>query len=147
MATDLYRLVYYSRNRIQKADADFQAEVESILRVSQANNAEAKVTGALIFNNGVFAQVLEGGRADVETTFERIQRDDRHDDVQVLSFEPEAERRFASWSMAFIGRSKRHLDLFGHLAQASGFEAKRLQGERVLEIMHTIALEDEIAAS
>ena len=142
MPDDLYRLVYYSRNRIPP-EADVQAEVDSILRASQRNNADAKITGALIFNNGVFAQVLEGDLADVEKTFERIQRDDRHGDVEVLSFEPASERGFASWSMAFIGRSKRHLDLFGHLAKASGFEAKRLQGERVLEIMHAIAVEEE----
>jgi hypothetical protein len=144
MPDDLYRLIYYSRNRIPP-DADVAAEVDSILRASQRNNAAAGVTGALIFNNGVFAQVLEGDRATVESTFERIQRDDRHGDVEVLSFEPVSKRIFESWSMAFIGRSKRHLDLFGHMAQASGFEARRMQGERTLEIMQAIALEEEQA--
>lgn len=61
MSNDLYHLVYYSRNRIP-AGADLHAEIDSILKASQRNNSRAQVTGALIFNKGVFAQVLEGTR-------------------------------------------------------------------------------------
>jgi hypothetical protein len=147
MKSKLHRLVYYSRNRILGAPTEFSAEVDTILASSQRNNALIGVTGALIFNAGVFAQVLEGARSDVEATFERIQCDERHGDVSVLAFEPVEFRGFPSWSMAFVGRSLAGRDLFGHIGQATDFDAKRMESERIFEIMHGIALEDELRAA
>lgn len=143
MTPTLYRLVYYSRNRIPGTPTEVAAEVERILQASQRNNARAGITGALIFNAGIFAQVLEGARRAIEITFERIQRDARHGDVQVLAFEAAADRGFPSWSMAFVGRSKEGHDLFGHIGESTGFEAKRLEGERIFAIMRAIAIEEE----
>jgi hypothetical protein len=142
--TDLYRLVYYSRNRLA---GDPAPEIDSILDASQRNNAPADVTGALIFNSGMFAQVLEGARRAIEATFERIQRDPRHGDVQVLAFEPVASRAFPSWSMGFVGRSRRDQDVFGNIAVESGFEERRLEGERIFGIMREIALDEERSAA
>lgn len=139
----LYRFIYYSRNTIAGTEQDIAAEVEAILAISRRNNARVGMTGALIFNAGVFAQVLEGARADIEATFERIQRDPRHGAVQVLAFEPAPTRNFPSWSMAFIGRSQADRDLFGHIGSGTGFEVQRLEGDRILSIMQAIALDEE----
>src|SRR5664279_250562 len=106
MASDLSRLVYCSRNRIAGTSAEQAAAVDNILASSQSNNSQLCVTGALIFNAGMFAQVLEGSRRDIELTFERIQRDPRHGDLEVLAFEEVQKRQFPSWSMAFVGRSR-----------------------------------------
>jgi hypothetical protein len=144
MSEALHRLVYISRNRVGGETA---AAIEGILAASRRNNAAAGVTGALIFNSGVFAQILEGPRRAVETTFERIQRDGRHGEVQVLAFEPVAERHFPNWSMAFVGRSRQGEDLFGHLGAATGFDARRLESERVLGIMQAIARDEEPRAA
>jgi len=84
MSNDLFHLVYYSKNRIS-SNADIQTEIEAILRTSQRNNSHAELTGALIFNNGLFAQVLEGRQADIERTFERIQRDALHGIVALMT--------------------------------------------------------------
>lgn len=95
MSSDLlHRLVYYSRNRMSGTPPEIAAGVDQILATSQRNNALVEVTGALIFNSGVFAQILEGPRRAVEQTFERIQRDPRHGEVLVLAFEPVTTRAF-----------------------------------------------------
>ncbi|MFC7051700.1 BLUF domain-containing protein [Hansschlegelia quercus] len=141
----LYRLVYYSRNRVAQETEATAAEIDDILAASRRNNARVGVTGALIFNSGVFAQVLEGALPDIEATFERIQRDQRHGDVEVLQFEPTATRAFPTWSMGFIGRSQKGKHLFGHVTEATGFEAKRLEGERIFDIMRAIAIDEERA--
>jgi hypothetical protein len=146
MEYPLHRLVYVSQNRAGGLDG-IASEVEAILAASRRNNVAAGVTGALIFNQGMFAQVLEGALHQVEATFERIQRDDRHGQVQVLALDAVAHRAFPNWSMAFIGRSREGQDLFGHLGAASGFEAPRLQGERVFAVMQAIALEEEARAA
>ena len=143
MTTNLYSLVYYSRNCIQGTAAEVTAEVDAILESARRNNASLSVTGAIIFNAGIFAQVLEGDRQDVELTFERIQRDTRHGDV----FEAAPNRGFPSWSMAFVGRSREEENLFGHIGEATGFEVKRMEGERIFEIMRAIAIEEEARAA
>jgi hypothetical protein len=144
---NLYRLVYYSLNRIQGTAAEVTAKVDAILESSQRNNALLGVTGALIFNAGIFAQVLEGDRQDVALTYERIQRDTRHGDVQVLAFEEVQDRVFPAWSMAFVGRSREGENLFGHIGEATDFEAKRMESERIFEIMRAIVIEEEARAA
>ena len=147
MMSDLYRLVYYSRNCIKGTPDQVAAGVDAILHSAWRNNASLGVTGALIFNAGIFAQVLEGCRQDVKATFERIQDDPRHSDVRVLAFEQAPHRGFPAWSMAFVGSSREGEDLFGHIGDATDFRAERMQGERVFEILHRIAIEEETHAT
>jgi Sensors of blue-light using FAD len=146
MTADLHRLVYYSRNRIPGPPAEVAAEVDAILASARRNNAAIGVTGALIFSAGIFAQVLEGARHDIEVIFEHIQRDERHGDVQVLAFEAVLKREFPAWSMAYVGRSREGQELVGHIADATGFDPKRLEGERILGIIRAIASEEESPA-
>ena len=58
------------------------------------------MTGALLYNQGRFAQVLEGPFGAVQSTYERIQADERHADLVVLQAEPVSVRSFALWAMA-----------------------------------------------
>jgi hypothetical protein len=143
---ELYRFIYVSRNLIPESAANTVAEIEAILSAAQRNNAIYGITGALIFNSGIFAQVLEGPRGGIETIFERIQRDPRHGEVNILAFEPTMRGVFPSWSMGFLGRSLERRDLFSHIAFSSGFDERRLEGERILSLMQEIALEEEKVA-
>jgi blue light- and temperature-responsive anti-repressor len=141
--SDLYRLVYASKNLLQGPEEQVMAEVRQILDASQRNNAAVGVTGALMFNGGAFAQVLEGPRRGVEATFERIQRDLRHGDVTVLQCGPAESRGFGNWSMAFVGQSARGQARFSGLAAESGFDLARLDGDRVFAMLHGLVLEEE----
>jgi blue light- and temperature-responsive anti-repressor len=105
MNSKLYKLVYCSRNRIRGNKAEITAELQSILVSARANNTQAGVTGALLYNAGNFAQVLEGPLHSVEHIFEAIQRDPRHSEVIVVQSGPAVEREFPEWSMAFAGNS------------------------------------------
>lgn len=96
MSEALYRIVYCSRNTTETGPEEFWR----ILAASRINNARDGVTGALLFSNGSFAQVLEGPLAVLERTFERIQCDPRHAGVTVLQFGPAEGRAFPDWSMA-----------------------------------------------
>ena len=136
MTDTLYRLAYVSRNALAP-DADAAVEIRTILDVSRRNNGSGGVSGALMFNAGLFAQALEGGLAAVEATFERIQCDARHDEVRILQFEPVAARRFDAWSMAWSGRDAAPVDAFRALAADTGFDAAGLGGDRVFELLLT----------
>ena len=103
MSEPIYSLAYFSRNAIQGGLSQVQADIAQILRSARRRNAAQGVTGALLFSDGCFAQVLEGPRTDVEAVFETIQCDLRHSDVTILHHHEVAHRSFGAWSMAFGG--------------------------------------------
>ena len=141
--SDIYRLVYTSRNLLTGGEDEQQAAVAGLLAVSKRNNARVGVTGALLFNGGSFAQVLEGSRAAVEGTFERIQRDPRHSDVTVLQCEPVAARGFPNWSMGFVGNSRRGKALWTEISRATNFDLSRLEGNVLFNTLLSIVKEEE----
>lgn len=143
MSDKLNRLVYYSRNRMNGEERALRSAIDTILATSRRNNDEVGVTGALMFNAGCFAQVLEGPRDAVEEVFERIQQDDRHGDVSLLSFGPVGERAFPNWSMGFVGASTTEADSYGHIGRESGFDPSRMSGDALFEALHRLALEEE----
>lgn len=145
MAGALYRLVYLSYNNVDTAADVLQTEIDQILAVSRRNNALVDVTGALMFNTGCFAQVLEGPKGAVMETFERIQCDMRHNKVSVLAFDETDERRFSNWSMAYVGHEAAAENRFNHVASESGFNMAELDGERVFALLQQHLQEAERA--
>ena len=142
MTQDLYRLAYFSRNNIVGSPELMGAEVQQILRVSRQNNLRVHVTGALLFNNTCFAQVLEGPLSAVEQTFERIQRDTRHTDVTVLELELATAREFPAWSMAFAGCIEEHRGSFSSLTEA-GIQRAGAAAEGLFSLLHNLVLQEE----
>ena len=147
LSDNLYRLVYYSRNAISGNASALATAISSILAKSQINKQLVGVTGALMFNSGCFAQVLEGPRSPVEEVFERIQQDERHGEVSLLAFEPAPTRAFENWSMGFVGASVDDAARYGVLVQDSGFDPARMTGEALFETLHQLAIEQESSAS
>lgn len=141
-----YRLVYYSRNHVA-VDADtFSLEVNDILARSRENNARDEITGALMFNAGCFAQVLEGPLDKVEAAFERIQQDERHGEVSLLGLEEVAARSFPNWAMGFVGLSDENANRFAGIGTGSGFDPTRLSGDELHVILRDLTIEEECLA-
>ena len=110
MKSNLYRLVYHSRNCTGPGQ---EATVAEILARSRVNNSRMGVTGALLYRDGYFIQVLEGPCDAVEAVFERIQQDPRHDEVNLLMFGPVERRGFPVWSMEYLANPEAISNLFG----------------------------------
>ena len=102
MTEPLSRILYCSKNLIQGSEQTQADVLAGIQQTARTRNAAQGVTGALLYNSGYFAQVLEGPKTAIEATFERIQRDQRHGDVTVLEFAESDTRDFAEWSMAHV---------------------------------------------
>ncbi|MEO7255573.1 MAG: BLUF domain-containing protein [Casimicrobium sp.] len=94
----LVRLTYTSR----ATDTLTATAMDAILASSRKNNPANGITGVLCTNNYIFVQMLEGGRKEVNETYNRIAADKRHQDVQILDFEEITERKFAVWSMGKV---------------------------------------------
>jgi hypothetical protein len=90
------QLVYISSVRRQAT-----VDAATILSASRRNNARARVTGLLFFDGKRFLQALEGEEGAVDDTFARIQRDDRHHALVVLSSRTVDTREFGEWAMAY----------------------------------------------
>jgi hypothetical protein len=140
----LHRLVYHSLNRIKGSADDVDRALRDILSAARRNNPRLGVTGALMFNASCFIQVLEGPRVALDQLFQPIRRDQRHENVSLLTFEPTAERRFDQWSMAFVGAR----DSGGRLtaiALESGYDPSRMSGEATAGFLRGLMLSQERA--
>ncbi len=147
MSDALYRLIYYSRNLVAGGELELRSNLESILDRSRVNNSRDAITGALLFNSGCFAQILEGPLQQVEAAFERIQQDDRHGEVSLLALDPIAERSFPNWAMGYVGKSAERSTSFAAIGQDSGFDPARLSGEQLFELLKDLAVQEEAEAA
>jgi hypothetical protein len=98
----MVRMLYASRTH----DPITKESIESILGQSRTNNPANGITGTLCFGGNIFMQVLEGGRDAVNTLYNKIARDPRHEHVVVLHYEEISERRFAGWTMGYVNLEK-----------------------------------------
>ncbi|MDY8109255.1 BLUF domain-containing protein [Fulvimarina sp. 2208YS6-2-32] len=146
MTETLHRLVYYSRNHTSGEDAVFSAHIDDILAKSRINNTRDQITGALLFNAGCFAQVLEGPLPNIEAAFERIQQDDRHGDVSLLALDPIDTRSFPNWAMGFVGTSSVDAERFADIGSSSGFDPSRLSGDQIYTLLRNLTIEEEADA-
>jgi hypothetical protein len=76
--------------------------LDRILEKSRHNNQPRGITGLLCYNNGIFVQVLEGGRDPVSALIGTLYTDNRHEGLQLLMFEEIGERHFGNWTMGKV---------------------------------------------
>ena len=133
----LVRLLYASR----AVPAVDQEELLAILKKSKANNPKAGVTGVLCFSEGVFMQVLEGGRNAVNTLYNRIAADARHSEVVLLNYEEISERRFGGWSMGQVNMSRLNPALLLKYSECAKLDPYAVSGKI------SMALFDELVAT
>ena len=99
----LVRLIYASRSSGPITDE----LTEDVLAKSRSSNPDAGITGVLcVCQSGVFMQVLEGGREEVNLLYGKVLRDTRHTDVTLLEYAELTERRFSSWRMGHVDVNK-----------------------------------------
>ena len=143
MPENVYRVVYCSRNFIGDTAPQQDAEIGSILQSSRANNSRKNVTGALLYNHGYFAQVLEGPRASVEETFERIQRDLRHGDITVLEGSDATQRDFPNWSMAHVEPATPTMSAEIASTLHEAMQDPQAAGHDVLMLMRSLVVQED----
>jgi hypothetical protein len=78
-------------------------EVSRIVGVSRPRNAGEAITGLLIFDGDTFCQYVEGPPEAVDALLQRLRRDPRHDDMQVLLDGTwDGARRFSDWRLGYV---------------------------------------------
>ena len=77
-----------------------------ILEQYNIYNKKENITGVLCQGSGLWMQVLEGERHQVNVLYARIMASRHHDNVELLSMEEITQRQFGKWSMALVHLSK-----------------------------------------
>lgn len=97
MALLLLQLIYVS-SAYGPVKSD---DLSQILGQSRKNNEKDDITGLLVFNDGLFFQVLEGPEEAVKRCFNRIAKDERHGSIALCMESHVEARAFPNWSMGF----------------------------------------------
>ncbi|HBQ03320.1 MAG TPA: blue light sensor protein, partial [Halieaceae bacterium] len=98
---DTQRLFHLGYVSTETGDLGADGMIELLTEARKANSSRG-ITGLLLHRERSFYQVLEGTEAEVKHTFEAIEKDKRHDGIDIL-FQGEVEQReFADWQMGFL---------------------------------------------
>lgn len=101
--TEIFSLLYVSQSLI--APQFIEQQIEEIVAWSRQRNAALGITGCLVFTGKSFAQLLEGSRRHVEKVMASIERDPRHEQIQILEKAALDVRRCSDWSLGYFGPS------------------------------------------
>ncbi len=113
-----YQIMYSS----QATEPMTVTDLEEILTDARTGNQARNVTGALVYVDGVFFQIIEGDEAVVRNLMASIARDTRHHSVKVF-YEAEVDvRAFESWRMAYLSATAEQLSKWAGLPGTSTVE-------------------------
>jgi hypothetical protein len=133
----LVRLMYASR----AATGIDPEELAAILRQSRVANPHNGITGVLCYSEGIFLQVLEGGRGAVNRLYNRIVADPRHGGAELLLYEEISERRFAGWAMGQVALSRLNPSLLLKYSETATLDPFAVSG------VVSLALFEELVAT
>ncbi|MBC6613033.1 BLUF domain-containing protein [Hymenobacter sp. BT507] len=93
----MHHLIYMSTAVQPLSDA----ELSTLLHQARLRNEHDNITGALVYGDGRFMQIIEGDKAALDDLYARLLSDKRHVGLVKLADKEVAARSFAGWSMAF----------------------------------------------
>ncbi|GAB3750824.1 BLUF domain-containing protein [Spirosoma pomorum] len=99
-------IIYFSSSVKQLQEED----LTTILQQSRQNNSQVGVTGVMLYVRGSIIQVLEGQKEIIESLYQRIEKDPRHQDVVRVFSRPITKRLFGDWNMGYETITTRQLE-------------------------------------
>ena len=79
-----------------------QPELQELVAIASTNNMQEGITGALLYIENSFVQVLEGHDKTIALMLERIEADQRHENMRIISDQEIEHRFFEDWSMGYV---------------------------------------------
>lgn len=101
----LHRIVFYSRNETTFNAGSMRDFVRGVLESCSRHDHLSGLTGALLFNEHFFVQVMEGDPASLSEKLWTLAKDDRHSLMVLLQAGEITKRSFVTWSVGYAGRS------------------------------------------
>jgi hypothetical protein len=135
----LSRLIYVSEPQLDTANGSIIAQLGSIMSASRRNNEAADITGALVYDESWFLQVLEGERHSIWQTFTRINEDERHGGCLLVEMVDTDHRLFGNWWMGLATRDAVTASAFLPYLDRGVLRADAMSGRDVLALMTAVA--------
>lgn len=96
----LSTLVYRSKARLPLSEL----ELLYLLTQARGRNRAERITGLLVYDQGVFYQWIEGPDASMIRLWQSIRRDPRHHAIEILSEQQIPVRLFRDWHLQLAFR-------------------------------------------
>ena len=96
-AQPLVAKTYLSQSKLDWTDE----AIDELLERSKRNNATRKITGAMIYANGYFMQLIEGPQIAVDELYSAIEADPRHEVLSLIHNQEIKDRHFSDWAMEY----------------------------------------------
>lgn len=137
----LVRLLYASR-AVAAVNAE---ELHAILRKSHVYNPAHGITGVLCFSQGIFLQVLEGGRSAVNQLYNQIAADPRHASVELMTYEEIGERAFSGWAMGQVNLARLNPGLLLKYSERAALDPFGVSGQVSMALFQELMATASIA--
>jgi len=76
-------------------------DIEDLLFNAREKNRRLAITGVLLLIQGKFIQYIEGYEEDIDSVYDSIKVDTRHNDLLLLDSGYIDKRQYKNWSMAY----------------------------------------------
>jgi hypothetical protein len=139
----LVRLLYASR----AVSPMSEAQLSAIVKQSRQHNPAEGITGLLCYTEGIFIQVLEGGRNAVNARYKTIIDDPRHREVVLLSYEEVGERQFAGWSMGQVNLHRLNPALMLKYGESTRLDPYAMSGSSLMRLFEELVSTGAIVCS
>ena len=139
LMSQLIRIIYISRSTFtpSRSNVGIEPNVGRILAKSRVNNRRNGLVGVLYFGDGCFFQCLEGEQSAIDILYARLQSDERHKDIKLLSREPISALSYADWAMKFVPLEKEMTRLL-NAAGLQTFNPYRFDAAMVQKVMNLL---------
>ena len=122
---------------ISKATHDMSlSSLVHLFDIARKWNVDHELTGALFYENGHFAQILEGQRKDVLFIWGKIQKDNRHKVLHRIELDEIDQRLFPNWALRFYGGDQIAKDVPHLVGLLDGLPSHDVE---LLRIMRSVA--------
>ena len=132
----LQRLIYYSQATARTA-AEIEQVLQDVVQASIRHNHDAAVTSFLFNHQGWFLQAIEGPKAAVTATYERICADPRHQTPKIIASRPAEQRCFSAWTLSARRLTAADDYTLALFQQHERFQPARLTARNALALLMT----------
>lgn len=114
-------------------------DIDDILNVATQFNHSKGISGMLSFSGHYFIQCIEGNRSSINQLYNSINRDNRHQDLEILLYQESGKRLFPQWSMEWIPIEAIQNILTGSSTDMNGFSPFNLDRKQILNLLYSLA--------
>ena len=109
----------------KEAEALKDSELERLFKFIVTMNPTLNISGALLYNNNFFLQVLEGKKEIIKELFAKIRKDKRHKDILMILDQKIENRIFENYEANFsIMKTKKDIEKLNTYLSHYDFENK-----------------------